>query len=291
VQHKNGKFYPRETSHFVVPPEVAKIYGDKPTELDIMIPVEQDEVSFPQAYEYYGSGKGLICTGNGEVAYCAGENGEIEEKDCPCELLDQGKCKQRGHLSVLLPKVSVGGVHQCDTSSFNSIIDINSSLDYVRSLVGRVAMVPLTLLREARETHFEGRKQTHYTLRMEFKGNIDTINQLRKDTQNVLSGPQLKITAPAHENPVFDDDATVVLEGELDSDEVPASSVIEEAEAKTIEQQASAFVDAALIDDLLAEARSVKDLEDVADKINKLPKKDRMAAGKKLSARYQELQS
>src|SRR3990167_1112232 len=64
---KSGKEYPAEVSWFVVPPEVAKVYGEKPTELDVMFPTEDEHMVFPQAYRWYVS-NGLRCKGNGEIA-------------------------------------------------------------------------------------------------------------------------------------------------------------------------------------------------------------------------------
>ena len=197
--------YPKETPHFVVPLEVARVYGDKPTELDILLPVNDINVVFPQSYEYYGSSRGLKCTGDGENAMRYNEDTKsMEPVECPCELLSEGKCQQRAHLSVILPKVSVGGIYQIDTGSYNSIVDINSSLDYVTALVGRFAMVPLKLKREPRETHHEGKKQTHYTLRIELEGDIEFLNALRENTNRVLSGPKYAIPSPVRENPIFD---------------------------------------------------------------------------------------
>ena len=44
---KSGKEYPVEKDYFVVPPEVAAIYGEQPKELDVMLPVNDPEVCFP----------------------------------------------------------------------------------------------------------------------------------------------------------------------------------------------------------------------------------------------------
>lgn len=210
VETKDGKSYPKETPWFIVPPEVSGLYGEQPTELDVMIPVEDVSVAFPQAYEMYGSGRGLKCTGDGETAYRMNEETKaMEPRTCPCEYLEQKKCKQRAHLAVILPKVSMGGIFQIDTSSFNSIVDLNSSIDYVRGLVGRVAMVPLKLKREARETHHDGKKQVHYTMSLEFVGDITMVNQIREGTQRVLMAPAPVLPPPVLENPEFDE-ATVV---------------------------------------------------------------------------------
>lgn len=209
------KTYPRETDYFVVPPEVAKVYGEKPKAIDVLLPVNDPAIVFPQAYEYYGSSRGLKCTGDGETALRYDDDKKaMVERQCPCEFLDKG-CKQRAHLSVILPKVNMGGVYQVDTSSFNSIIDVNSSLDYVQSLIGRFAMVPLLLIREARETHHDGKKQTHYTLRLHFDGTADNVNTLIENSTRVLeSCARLAIQPPTQDNPAEDDEATTVIDGE-----------------------------------------------------------------------------
>jgi hypothetical protein len=196
-----GKEYPSEVPYFVCPPEVQAVFGDKPTELDVMFPLDNIEEVFPQAYKYYGSSKGLKCQGDGEIAYRA-ENGEFVERACPCELFDQGKCKQSGTLMVMLPKVSVGGIYQIRTSSFNSIVDINSGLDYVRAIVGRFCMVPLKLRRVLTETHHDEKKQNHYTMQIIFDGDIHTINALVSDTTRVLEySRHTKLPEPMEENP------------------------------------------------------------------------------------------
>jgi hypothetical protein len=38
-----GVEYPQKTDYFVVPPEVADVYGDRPKALDIIIPVEDED--------------------------------------------------------------------------------------------------------------------------------------------------------------------------------------------------------------------------------------------------------
>lgn len=204
VKNSQGKEYPKETEHFVVPPEVAAVYGDTPTELDVMFPLNEIDAVFPQAYKFYGSSKGLKCQGNGETAYCVDENKEMVERTCPCEMFDKGKCKQTGVLMVMLPRVNVGGVYQIRTSSVNSIIDINSGLDYVAALLGRFAMVPLRLRRVKTETHHDEKTQNHYTMQVIFDADINTINLLRSDTQRVLEHPRYALPAPVEENPELD---------------------------------------------------------------------------------------
>ena len=210
-----GVEYPSETDYFVVPPEVVKVYGEKPKELDIMIPVEDSNISIPQAYEMYGSGKGLKCVGDGEIAFRLDDKShEMNEIDCPCEHFGHA-CKQRAHLRFILPKVNVGGVYQIDTSSYNSIIDLNSSMDYIRALIGRVALVPLKLKRTPTETHHDGKKQTHYTLKLELEADINFINQLRENTSRILmQAAQYSLPPPVTENPAIDEGATTQIANE-----------------------------------------------------------------------------
>lgn len=162
-------FRPKEVDYFVCPPEIKKFYGDEPKELNIMFPLNDPEVLFPQAYKYYGSGKGLKCRGDGiNATRLNEETNEMEERSCPCELLGGGKCKQVASLSFMMPSIKIGGVYQIDLSSYHSIVDINSGFDYAMAMLGgRIAMVPFILRRVPRETHNEGKKQTHYTLTME----------------------------------------------------------------------------------------------------------------------------
>lgn len=205
VKTDKGTEYPRETPYFVVPDEVAEIYGGKPTEIDIMLPLDDIDAVFPCAYVYYGSSKGLKCKGDGELAYTVNsDTNEMGQIQCPCDLLEQGKCKQVGRFLFMIPKVSVGGVYQISTSSFNSIVDIQSGLDYASALLGRFALIPLKLKRVKTETHHDDKKQTHYTLQVVFDGDLAAVNALRQDTTRILEHPRYQLPAPVEENPEFD---------------------------------------------------------------------------------------
>ena len=206
ISQKTGKEYPAETDYFIVPGEIKKFYGEYPKELDIMLPVAQRHVIFPQAYRWYGSGKGLKCIGNGENAIRRNdETGSMDEIECPCEKLGKD-CNKRAFLMAILPKINMGGVYQISTGSYNSIVDVNSGMDYIEALIGRIQMIPLKLKREKIETHHNGTKQTHYTLKLIFEGNIDFINQLRENTKRVLlQTEKIALPEPKDENPIYDD--------------------------------------------------------------------------------------
>jgi hypothetical protein len=215
VLAKTGQTYPAEVDYFVVPPEVEKVYGPKPKALDVMFPVQDRGVIFPQAYKWYGSGRGLKCIGDLERALRLNEQtGAIEPMDCPCPLLEQGQCQKRAHLMVVLPKVNMGGVYQIDTSSYNSIVDINSALEYIEGWIGRIAMVPLVLKRVPRETFGGGQRRVHYPLMLSLETNdVTYVNRLRTETQVILERTAaMVLPAPAEENPAFDEGAVVVPE-------------------------------------------------------------------------------
>ena len=152
---KQGKEYPSALDFFACPKEIQEIYGDKPRKLDIMIPMEEREQFFPQAYKRYGSSAGLICRGNGEVATEIAEEGmkeiECQGKDCPH--YQKGECKQIGNLQVILPKIKGLGVYQIDTSSYNSIVNINSGVEMIRGMLGRISWIPLILEVQMQEAH------------------------------------------------------------------------------------------------------------------------------------------
>ncbi len=200
---------PYETSYFVVPPEVAKIYGEKPTELDIMAPVNQLDIVFPNAYKFYGSSRGLKCHGNLEIAYCMNEQTkEIEERDCPCERKDK-ECKPSSTLQVILYKINFGGIYSITSGSFNSMVDIPSGFDFTQCLLGRFSMVPLKLKRVPTITHHDGKKQTHYPLQIHLETNSpEFINALKEQTTKILTGPQFALPPAEEVRPDLDGPVT-----------------------------------------------------------------------------------
>lgn len=135
TSEKSRKEYPKETEFFVVPPEVARVYGERPISLDVMVPINDPGVVFPQAYKWYGGQRGLKCIGGGETALRLKEETQgLEEIPCPCERLVSGECQKRGHFMAILPRINMGGVYQIDIGSYNSIVDINSGLDLAQVL-------------------------------------------------------------------------------------------------------------------------------------------------------------
>jgi len=66
-QARSGAWYPSATDYFVVPPEVAKaLETEKPTELPVLFPIEDEEVFASQFYRSYSMTRGLVCRGDAE---------------------------------------------------------------------------------------------------------------------------------------------------------------------------------------------------------------------------------
>ena len=180
VQGDKKNPYPRAVDYFVVPEEIQPSVGEKPKKLSIMFPVEDEQVFFQQWYMRYGFGV-LKCIGDGRNARTWDEkkNG-FKSFDCPCEELEKRNCSRQGILQFLLYEVPGAGVWQIRTGSKNSIIDINSSIDYIRSMCERIRMIPLVLKREEMTTPRteEGKlkSSTHHTLKIDLANT--TLKQL-----------------------------------------------------------------------------------------------------------------
>jgi len=161
----------------------------------------------------------LKCRGNGVEALRLNEDtGEMEEIKCPCELLENGKCKQRASLVFNLLNVGIGGVYQIDLSSYHSIVDINSGIDYARALLNdQIAFVPFKLKRVPKETHNDGKKQIHYTLQLVLDITAKQLKERMEGTRKIFreEKTQYEIEAPKEDiSPAYDskEDGAVIVE-------------------------------------------------------------------------------
>ena len=155
-----GVEYPKTTDYFVVPDEVKEVYGDKPTELEIMFPVEDPDLFAQQWLRAYSLTQGLVCIGNGvnarrKMDTATGAMADHTTKQWAwrelicnpqeCPEYQTKHCRRVMNLQFLLPEVPGLGVYQIDTSSFYSIVNINSMIKMLKGMLGRCSMVPLTL--------------------------------------------------------------------------------------------------------------------------------------------------
>lgn len=226
VQGNKGS-YPTETEYFVCPPEVIEVYGDTPTELDVLLPSNKREDVFRSKYAMYGSGAGLKCHGNGEEAERFNEKTNTwDQRTCPCEHLKteespKGTCTAKSDLMVMLPLVSMGGCYQIKTGSAAATKNINSSLDLIQFLTGgRIAFLPMKLRRVPVEMTHEGHKRTHYIMTLTLNATWQQALQLRQHPDSMVIPAEYQIAAPLDENPELDpDDITVDAEVLANSDE------------------------------------------------------------------------
>jgi len=153
--------YPKATDYFVAPAEVVAVYGEKPTEFPIMFPVEEPELFAQQWLRAYSMTQGLVCIGtgleaHGKVDVATGAIADHETKqwewrelNCDpqeCQKYQTKRCRRVMNLQFLLPEVPGLGVYQIDTSSFYSIVNINSMIKMLKGMLGRCSLVPLTLV-------------------------------------------------------------------------------------------------------------------------------------------------
>lgn len=207
--------YPKATDFFVVPDDIMEYVSDKPKQLQIMFPVEDAEVFAPQFLKCYSFTQGLICRGDGvktirkvdvdtgDIASHLTEQWEFREMTCNPDTCPQAvgdperdikpQCRRVMNLLFVLPNVPGLGVWQLDTSSFYSIVNINSCLDVIRGLCGRISGIPLTLSLEPREVTPPGiKKKTVHVLHI--RSNLKLA-----DLQKIARRPPVKALMPAVE--------------------------------------------------------------------------------------------
>lgn len=174
--------YPSATDYFVCPEEVKSIHGETPRELPVMFPSDDIELIAPQWFKCYSYSQGLLCKGDGK--HCKRkvdtDTGDFANRDtrewvltdgiCEpehCPMIGTKQCRKMMSLLFILHEVPGLGVYQLDTSSFYSIVNINSQLapdGFLRHFTrGKIAFIPLILSVEPREVTPPGvsRKTVH----------------------------------------------------------------------------------------------------------------------------------
>lgn len=208
---KTGSPYPKATDYFVIPPEVAEALGtDQPRELPIMFPTE-DESQFAQQWlRCYSLTHGLVCIGDGVTARRKIDkaSGDIASRDTsdwtwkdnltcnPEEWPLYGKrCRRVLNLQFLMTTVPGVGVWQIDSSSFHSIVNMNSMLNLVRNLCGRVSFIPLTLVLGPMEvTPAGGTKKTVHVMHIKQDVKLSELQAWgqREPTRVLLPEPSVE---------------------------------------------------------------------------------------------------
>lgn len=200
--------YPVATDYFVVPDEIKKHVGDKPKQLNIMFPVEDPREFAIQWLRCYSFTQGLVCKGDGMMcrrkmdtitsAMADHTTVEWEWKDgltcdpdtCP-EYGEKSQCRRVMNLLFLMPDVPGFGAWQLNTSSFYSIVNINSCIDLIKRLCGRISFIPLVLSLEPQMVEPPGiKRKTVHILQVRSDVKLAEIQRLgRRRPEQVLLPP------------------------------------------------------------------------------------------------------
>lgn len=201
----NGKQYPSKVDYFIADfddPENARIfhelYGEKPKKIEIAFAYETIDENFPQWYKFYGKSAGLRCKGDGEKAIRVMENGEYGDVECPepdycnyCMMNGKPQCTRNASLQFFIKGIPGLCVYQINTTSFNSIVNINSNIDLLRNWRNGAPISGLWLELELAPqfAHAQGKKVTIYTLRLNIKNALHEILAQRQDWRPPASLP------------------------------------------------------------------------------------------------------
>jgi hypothetical protein len=257
--------YPKEVDHFVVPPEVAEKYGEKPKSLDVMFPPADETRFFTQQYKAYVQ-QGLRCRGDGERAnrraadlvWIRKKDGKIlddanarllqeipkeadhnalveigcrdPEKGPGCPLVDEGVCRAQGVLFVILPKISMGGVYQITTGSWNNIVAMNSIVDWLKASTppfNRVVLIPFVLTREPEEIEYEGKKSVHWLLKPRLPYTLEDMIKLQGSAQALFAPTErLALPVPVDDGPDDTPGAVLVEEDSPEAARAAAATAV-----------------------------------------------------------------
>lgn len=128
----------------------------------------------PQGYEWMAENDLLDANGEPKV-----EVGDFFEMDCPgeeCSWWKRDLCKRNGRLFFVLPEVRQDGCYEIATSSVNSILDVYSAIKFIQLRGVSIAWLPF-------ELHLipkKAAKGTIYTLKLEFKGDLNALASGRR---------------------------------------------------------------------------------------------------------------
>jgi hypothetical protein len=208
---KDDRGIPKRTDYFVFDKdnphykELVDAFGEKPKELRIMIPVEDEERFASQYYRCYSKTRGLICKGDGITAsrltdtasgaMADRDSKEVEMREIECKGRDcpdyKQKCKEVMNLQFLLPEIPGLGVWQIDTSSINSIININSMVGLLKAIYKKISMIPLLLTLEPKpvKNPDDGKVQTVFVLNLRVNEKLSDLARLARKSSEIYELP------------------------------------------------------------------------------------------------------
>ncbi|MBA7537066.1 hypothetical protein ES705_29332 [subsurface metagenome] len=205
-----------------------------PKKLNIMFPTEKAEEFAQQWLRCYSFTQGLVCKGDGvkatrkidvetgDIARHTTQEWVFKDWGCDpdnCEQYSEKQCRRVMNLLFFMPDVPGIGVWQLDTTSFYSIVNINSCVDLIRRICGRISFIPLTLSLEPLEVSPPGiTKKTVHILAIRSDVKLAEIQKLGRVAPERIMLPLLEEEeAPADLYP-----AQKLVEAEPVAKEAPA---------------------------------------------------------------------
>lgn len=257
-ESKKGALYPDNVEYFVLKdaPGVKEVYGESPTEIDIIFPVDDPEIALPTYLRWYSGGmvKGdgtkvdgkLRCKGNGPdehgnpgmAEFYAGKDpvtGIVPTRPClgdKCpDWNDQRgnrQCKPGMNIYVILPRVNWTGVYRLDTTSWNSIRRFHDQIAFIASMNGgSFRGIPLKMVKEqitARYIDKGGVEKTSTPYIVTLKSNERFLelhgDQVREKLSWIREGTQLMLPSAKETVHSFMDDNYPMYDDEAVQGEV-----------------------------------------------------------------------
>ena len=190
-QSARGSLYPEKSDHFIADFESEettrlfyKTYGEKPTKISIAFAHETPDSIFPQWYKCYGAASGLKCKGDGNTAQRADEKGDLHEVDCPgpseCDFGKANGCKQMASLQFFIRGLPGFQIFQVNTTSWNSIRNLNSGLEMPRVVRGNqpIRGVWVDLYLVPQQAQANGKSVQIYVMKLDIPTNLDNLKAL-----------------------------------------------------------------------------------------------------------------
>ncbi len=177
LKEKDGKTYPSAADHFILEGAAADVFAGQVTEIEpVMIPVEEEDRFANTMLRWWTQGRGLICSGDGEIATRVVDSAALRAipegpegvaalealepapadtenvtriaRPCPCPHNegDKPECGTHMALQLMLPTVPGFGIWQVNTGSKNSVMNILGTVAMLKNMAGRCSMLPLKLV-------------------------------------------------------------------------------------------------------------------------------------------------
>ena len=173
-------------------------FGEKPKEITINFLVDEP---FETDYLRYGK-SGLLCKGDGEKASFKDEE-DWTECECSKECEYRGNdCKLTGKLHFVIKDVDVGGIWRFQTRSYNTIMNITRTLNYLKYMNVDIKNNDFRLSVEEQTSILSGKVQKYNVVKLKLIVNNKTKKQLenKEEADNINNAIRNKNSEHSKEN-------------------------------------------------------------------------------------------